>query len=79
MIYLSAPTIARLAACSRINSHLQMRAGRFGPLLQRGRVPYAALDAVEHHLGQRFTTEQVTAAVAGRPDRMIVIKTRVED
>ena len=40
-IYLSAPAIARLSACSRIAAHLQMRNGRYGPLLQRGRVPYA--------------------------------------
>jgi hypothetical protein len=76
-IYLSAPAIARLSACSRIAAHLQMRHGRFGPLVQRGRVPYAALEACERHTGRRFTTEQIAMAIDGRPDRLITID--VED
>ena len=76
-IYLSAPAIARLSACSRIAAHLQMRNGRFGPLLQRGRVPYADLGEVERHAGRQFTPEQIAMAVDGRPDRLITID--VED
>jgi hypothetical protein len=76
-IYLSAPAIARLSACTRIAAHLQMRRGRFGPLVQRGRVPYAALDAFQRHSGREFSPEQIALAVDGRPDRLITID--VED
>jgi len=76
-IYLSAPAIARLSACSRIAAHVQMRRGRFGPLVQRGRVPYAPLAAVEHRVGRHFTPEQIALAIDGRPDRLITID--VED
>ena len=76
-IYLSAPAIARLSACSRIAAHVSMRRGRFGPLLQRGRVPYAALEAVEHNTGQEFSAEQIAMAVDRRPERLITID--VED
>jgi hypothetical protein len=76
-IYLSAPAIARLSACSRIAAHVSMRNGRYGPLLQRGRVPYAALEAVEHNTGREFSPEQIALAVDGRPDRLITID--VED
>jgi hypothetical protein len=30
------------------------------------------LDGVQRHSGQRFTEEQVAAAVAGRPDRILI-------
>jgi hypothetical protein len=76
-IYLSAPAIARLSACSRIASHVAMRHGRYGQLVQRGRVPYAAVSAVEHQVGRQFTPEQIALAVDGRPDRLIAID--VED
>ena len=72
-IYVSAPTIARLKACSRIATHMQMRRGHFGPLLQRGRVPYAALDAVERHSGLHFTSEQIGLAIDGRPARVLIV------
>jgi hypothetical protein len=74
-IYLSAPAIARLSACSRIAAHLQMRRGRFGPLVQRGRVPYAALIALEREVGRQFTPEQIAMAVDGRPDRLVAVTT----
>jgi hypothetical protein len=77
MIYVSAPAIARLNACSRIAAHLQMRRGRYGPLVQRGRVPYAALAAVARNVGQEFSAEQIAMAIDGRPDRLISID--VED
>ena len=76
-IYLSAPAIARLSACSRIAAHLQMRNGRYGQLVQRGRVPFAALPAVERYAGRQFSPEQIAMAVDGRPDRLIKID--VED
>ena len=50
-----------------------MRSGRFGPLLQCGRIPYAALDAVERHSGQQFTKEQVAVAIDGHPGRILTI------
>ena len=72
-IYLSAPAIARLSACSRIAAHLQMRNGRYGQLLQRGRVPYAALAAVEQNAGQEFSAEQIALAVDGQRHRMLTV------
>ena len=72
-IYLSAPAIARLSACSRIAAHVSMRRGRYGPLVQVGRVPFAALPAVERYAGRLFTPEQIAMAVDGRPDRLIKI------
>ena len=72
-IYLSAPAIARLSACSRIAAHVSMRRGRFGPLVQRGRVPYAALEAVEHNIGRQLTPEQIAMAVDGQPHRMLTV------
>jgi hypothetical protein len=74
-IYLSAPAIARLSACSRIAAHVSMRRGRFGPLVQRGRVPYAALIALERQVGRRFTPEQIAMAIDGRSDRLIAVTT----
>jgi hypothetical protein len=72
-IYVSAPTIARLKACSRIATHMQMRRGDFGPLLLRGRVPYASLDALERRLGQRFSDAQLALAAAGQPGRILIL------
>jgi hypothetical protein len=74
-IYVSAPAIARLSACSRIAAHVSMRAGRYGPLVQRGRVPYAAIEAVSRTVGREFSPEQIALAVAGQPDRLITIPT----
>jgi hypothetical protein len=74
-IYLSAPAIARLSACSRIAAHLQMRNGRYGQLVQRGLVPYAALEAFSRTVGREFSPEQIALAVDGRPDRLITITT----
>jgi hypothetical protein len=72
-IYLSAPAIAPLSACSRIAAHVSMRRGRFGPLVQRGRVPYAALEAVSHTAGREFSPEQIALAVDGQPHRMLTV------
>ena len=73
-IYLSAPAIARLSACSRIAAHVAMRNGRYGQLMQRGRVPYADLAEVERNTGCQFTTEQIALAVDGRPDRLLTVR-----
>jgi ABC-type uncharacterized transport system substrate-binding protein len=45
-IYLSGPAIARLNACSLMAANKRLRAGSFGPILRRGRIGYAALDAI---------------------------------
>jgi hypothetical protein len=68
-MYLNGPAIARLLACSRMTANEHMRAGHFGPLLHRGRVAYAAVEAIERHAGQRFDREQIEAAVVGFPAR----------
>jgi hypothetical protein len=74
MIYVSGPAIARLNNYSRVAAHEHMRGGRFGPLLQRGRIAYAALDAVERQSGQQFTKEQIALAVGTRPGRLLIIE-----
>jgi hypothetical protein len=78
-IYLSGAAIARLTlAPHRMTINRAMRAGDLGTLLERRLGPervvrYAALDAVERHTGQRFTPDQIAVAVAGHPDRMIIV------
>jgi hypothetical protein len=74
LTHISGPAIARLLACSRMTANEHMRAGRFGATLWRGRVRYAALDAVERRTGLQFTEEQIAVAVAGRPDRILIIR-----
>jgi hypothetical protein len=75
IIYVSGPAAARLNVCSRMTVNERMRAGAYGELLRRGRVFYARVDAIERHAGTRFSTEQIEAAVAGRPDRLLTITT----
>jgi hypothetical protein len=71
--YISGFVISRLLACSRMAANEATRAGRFGPLLRRGRIAYAALNAVERRIGLQFGVEQVKVAVDGHPDRIIKI------
>jgi hypothetical protein len=77
--HISGPAIANLLACARMSVNEAMRAGCFGPLLKRGRVFYAALDAVERHSGQQFTKEQIALAVAGYPGRLLIESEPLEE
>jgi hypothetical protein len=74
VIYISCSVIGRLRNQSRVAAHLHMKAGHFGPVVKRGRIHYAALDAVEQHSGVIFTDEQIEEAAAGQPDRCLVIE-----
>jgi hypothetical protein len=73
MIYLSGPVIAALNACTLMAVNKAMRRGHYGPLIHRDRVGYAALDAVERHIGRNFTPDQLMHAAAGKPDRILNI------
>jgi hypothetical protein len=79
LTYLSGPAIARLRVCSRMVANEDMRAGRYGPLLRWGQIGYAALDAVERHIGHRISAEQLAAAVDGHPDRVLTIIAETEE
>ena len=72
-IYLSAPAIARLSACSRIAAHVAMRNGRYGQLCSVAGFPMPRSPSVERNTGRQFTPEQIALAVDGRPDRLITI------
>jgi hypothetical protein len=72
-IYISGPAIARLNVCSLMAANKALRRGAFGPILQRGRIRYAALTAVGRHSGQEFSKEQVAAAIDGKPGRVLTI------
>ena len=72
-VYLSGPAIARLKVCTLMAANKQLRAGRFGPVLMRGRVAYAERTAVERHVGRQFAQDQIEAAIDGRPERMLTV------
>ena len=50
-VYVIGSVIAALSACTLMGANKAMRAGKFGRLIYRGRAPYAALAAVEAHIG----------------------------
>jgi hypothetical protein len=66
----SGPLIAKLCLRTRKWSHELMRAGSFGPVIERNGVLFAELAAVEQHLGLSFDQAQIVAA--GRPDQYVL-------
>jgi hypothetical protein len=48
----------------------EMRAGRYGPVVNRGRIGYVALAAVEAALGRTFSPEQLAAAGIHIPEEV---------
>ena len=77
--FLSGPAIAALSACSLMAVNKRLRAGRYGPLLHRGPVGYAALDRVERDLGYSIHPDQITRAAAGEPGRILTIPEAAAD
>ena len=71
--YISPPVIAILQDKVRTTALRQMLAGHYGPIIRRGRrnTPYVPLTAVADYHGINITAEQLEAAVAGKPDRII--------
>jgi hypothetical protein len=67
---ISGPLIAKLCLRTRKWSHELMRAGRFGPVVERNGVLFAELAGVEQHLGLSFDERQITAI--GRPDQYVL-------
>ena len=62
MEVLTTPTIGRLLGYSRIWAYFRAQAGDFGlPVGHRGRTPFYAPAAVEHHIGRQFSPEQLRA------------------
>jgi hypothetical protein len=70
MTLVSGPLIARLCLRTRKWSHERMRAGSFGPVIERNGALFAELAAVEAHVGVSFDQAQIVAA--GRPDQYIM-------
>jgi hypothetical protein len=66
----SGPLIAKLCLRTRKWSHERMRAGSFGPVIERNGVLFAELAGVEKRLGVSFDPAQIVAA--GRPDQYIL-------
>jgi hypothetical protein len=62
-MYLTAPPIARLVGHQRLWAWVQIKRGRFGPVLRRrGRALEVELANVEAALGRTFSPEQLSAA-----------------
>lgn len=78
MILISGPAIARLCLRTRKWAHEHLRRQSFGPVIEHNGIIFAQLPEVESHIGQRFTAEQLKAAAAGYPDRILKIEP-VED
>jgi hypothetical protein len=71
--FICGPAIASLRASSRMAENKLIRAGRYGPVLWHEGVAYVALAGVERHLGQHFAAEQIATAIAGKPNRILII------
>ena len=66
-------TTPRTTVCSRLWD------GKYGPVIKRGRIPYVDLAAVEVFHGVRFTEQQISIAVDGKPERLLVIPDNQEN
>jgi len=53
--------------------------GKYGKVFRCGRVPYAAIDAIEAFHGVVFSEDQIALAVDGRPERLLVIPDNQEN
>ena len=70
-IYLSAPAIARLSACSRIAAHRKCATGAMAHYVQRGRVPLRRARWPSNAIpAANSPPEQIAMAVDGRADRL---------
>ena len=79
MILVTGPLIAQLCHRTRKWAHEAISNGRFGPSIERQGVLYVDLDRVADSLGRTFADEQITAAMEGRPDRIITINMEDND
>ena len=74
MRFLSAPAISRLTATKPpMTVHSRLSGGKYGRVLRCGRIPYAAIDAIEAFHGVHFTEAQIALAIDGKPDRLLEI------
>ena len=72
--FISGPTIAALTQTPRMTVNYWLRAGRYGRTHRIGRIVYVGLNGVEKVAGTNFTDEQIKAASAGLPDRIVKIQ-----
>jgi hypothetical protein len=74
--YIAPTVIAILQDKVRTTALRQMLAGHYGPITRRGRrnTPYVPLAAVEDFHGAAYTDEQIDRAVAGHPDRILILE-----
>ena len=70
---ISGPAIVRLTGTPRMTVHHRLRAGVYGATFRPGRIIFADLEGVEDSTAVPFADEQLAAAAAGLPDRLIVI------
>ena len=72
-IALSVQVIAALKLVSVQAARKAMQAGAFGEPLRYGHRRYAALAAVEAHIGEPITPEQLALATGGKSNRILII------
>jgi hypothetical protein len=73
MILISGPTIAALRLRTRMAENMALRRGEYGPTFMIGHVRYARLSEVERRTALKFSDEQLRAAAAGVPGRLLEI------
>jgi hypothetical protein len=78
-IALSVHAIAALKLVSVQAVRKAMAAGAFGQPLRHGNRRYAAKAAVEAHIGQPITQEQIARATGGRRNCMLIVESTTED
>jgi hypothetical protein len=76
-ILVSGPLIAKLCLRTRKWSHSLLRAGSFGPVIERNGVLFVELAGVEQHVGVSFDQAQIVAA--GRPDQYVLCNEEAAD
>ena len=69
-MFVSAPAIGRLFACSRIAAWRRVREGHFGPVKRRGRAFLVDLRNVEARAGRKFSPAQLAAAGVDLPPEL---------
>jgi hypothetical protein len=74
MILISGPTIAALRLRTRMAENLAMRRGEYGPSFMIDGVRYVRLDEVERRTTLKFSDQQLSAAAAGLPGRLVEIE-----
>ncbi|MFO1099739.1 MAG: hypothetical protein U1E81_16100 [Xanthobacteraceae bacterium] len=73
IVLISGPTIAALTGRHRMSVNDLLRGGKYGETVLVDGIRYAAFDRVQQRHGVEFSDEQINAAVAGLPGRILRI------